>query len=94
MAGGTELTKNIAEEVKRKIDKHENGDTERLILIMLLAIHDIAQDNYKNPAMKLGRLFEQYPKLAVSAVVIANFLMWALAVSTIAAYAKSIGIVP
>lgn len=90
----TELTKGIADEIKRKIDEHKNGDTERLILIMLLAIHEIAQANHRNPAMRLGRFYEQYPKLAGAVFVAANFMMWVLAVSTIAVYAKTIGIMP
>ena len=93
MAGDTELTDGIAAEVKRKIEDHENGDTERLILIMLLAIHKDIRQIKTNPAVKLGNFYTQYPKLAVISFIVANIAMWVIAVSTILTYAKTMGLI-
>ena len=70
-----ELAKSVAQEIQRKIDNEDNGESERLILILLMSIYTDVKAIKRNPAIEFGRFYRTHPKMTWISIVVG----WVLA---------------
>lgn len=87
------LAADLIEQIDRKIDEHANGDTERLMLMVMRETYKNVVLLNRNPAVKFGVFCQSNPKIAWLAFTVAWLISAATVTLAIAEFADKTGIV-